>query len=38
VTLEVGDILTCQTCGEPLLALERDILLHLADDNFVGEP
>jgi hypothetical protein len=34
ITLETGDLRTCQTCQEQLYALELDLLLHLGDGSF----
>jgi hypothetical protein len=34
ITLEAGDIVFCQACQNPLFALEKDLILHLATDDW----
>jgi len=34
ITLESGELTTCLLCGEPIFALEQDLILHLAEGSF----
>lgn len=34
ITLEVGDLAKCQQCDNDLVALEYDLVLHLAEGSF----
>jgi hypothetical protein len=38
ITLESGDIRYCQTCGLELIALEKDLIGHLAEWDWQVEP